>query len=169
MVQYLVKPVTEDYGRCRFADLPCVKPFTGPATVFVSHCWGGRWGDLVAAACAGAEPDRKLWIDIFAVLQWPGNFADLDFRAVIHRCRAVIVAVAPLPGTAVAKGYLGEVGFNGETGQAAEDAYLKSKEYAEVAKVLAFARLWCIGERPNCVFFLKTWSLFFFLERGGRG
>ena len=156
MVLFLIKPATEDFGRCRFADLPWVQPFTGPASVFMSHCWGGRWGDLVAAACAGAEPGRKLWIDIFAVLQWPGNFADLDFRAVICRCRAFIVAVAPLPDTAVAAGFLGKVGFNDKTGQAALDAYLKSEEYAEVAKVLAFARLWCIGERPNCVLFFKT-------------
>jgi len=62
-----VKPATEDHGRCRFADLPFVKPYTGPATVFMSHCWGGRWGDLVAAACAGASKLRIVWIDIFAV------------------------------------------------------------------------------------------------------
>ena len=149
MVLFLIKPATEDYGRCRFGYLPWVKPFTGPASVFVSPCWGGRWGDLVAAACVGAKPGRYVWIDIVAVRQWPGNVADLNFRAVIHRCRAVIVAVAPLPDTAVAKGFLPKVGFNGKTGQAARDAYLKSEEYAEVAKVLAFARLWCIGERPN--------------------
>ena len=67
MVKFLVKPATEDQGRRRFADLDSVKPFTGPATVMVSHCWGGRWGDLVAAACAGARSDRVVWIDIFAV------------------------------------------------------------------------------------------------------
>ena len=134
------------HGRCRFADLPSVLPFTGPATVFMSHCWGGKWGDLVAAACAGAEPDRKLWLDTFAVRQWPGNSRDLNFRAVIRRCRTVIVAVAPLPGTAVAQGSLWEVGFNGQKGQAAQDAYLLSDEYKAVAKVLPFARLWCIGE-----------------------
>ena len=134
------------HGRCRFADLPSVLPFTGPATVFMSHCWGGKWGDLVAAACAGAEPDRKLWLDTFAVRQWPGNSRDLNFRAVIRRCRAVVVAVAPLPDTAVAQGFLPEIGFDGQTGQAALDAYPLSDEYKAVAKVLPFARLWCIGE-----------------------
>jgi hypothetical protein len=39
VVKFLVKPSTEAHGRCRFADLPFVKPFTGPATVFMSHCW----------------------------------------------------------------------------------------------------------------------------------
>jgi hypothetical protein len=28
---------------------------------------GGKWGDLVAAACAGGSTDRIVWIDIFAV------------------------------------------------------------------------------------------------------
>ena len=36
-VQFLVKPVTEGEGRCRFADLPGVRPYTGAATVFMSH------------------------------------------------------------------------------------------------------------------------------------
>ena len=145
-MDFIFKPVTETHGRCRFADLPSVLPFTGLATVFMSHCWGGLWGDLVAAACAGAEPGRFVWIDTLAVRQWPGNSMDLDFRAVIRRCRAVVVAVAPLPDTAVAQGFLQEVGFDGTTGPAAQDAYLLSDEYEAVAKVLPFARLWCIGE-----------------------
>ena len=36
-MQFLVKPVTEGEGRCRFADLPRVRPYTGAATVFMSH------------------------------------------------------------------------------------------------------------------------------------
>lgn len=67
IVQLLVKPATELMGRCRFGDLEAVKPFTGPATVFMSHCWGGRWGDLVVAAASGARKDRIVWIDVFAV------------------------------------------------------------------------------------------------------
>jgi len=73
VVQFLVKPATEKSGRCRLADLPAVKPFTGPATVFASHCWGANWGTLVAALCAGGRHDRFVWLDIFAVLQRPGN------------------------------------------------------------------------------------------------
>ena len=61
VVQHLVKPLTETKGRCRFADLAGVRPFTGAATIFLSHCWGGRWGDLVAAACAGADTRRIVW------------------------------------------------------------------------------------------------------------
>ena len=84
VVQFLVKPATEQHNRCRFAELPLVRRFTGPATVFASHCWGAKWGDLVAAVCAGADKARRVvWIDVFAVRQWPGNGADLDFRGVI--------------------------------------------------------------------------------------
>lgn len=70
VVQFLVKPTTEQFGRCRFADLPAIAPFTGLATVFMSHTWGGRFGDLVAAACKGARTNRIVWIDIFAVSEW---------------------------------------------------------------------------------------------------
>ena len=61
VVQHLVKPATEGEGRCRFAELAAVRGYTGAATVFMSHCWGGRWGDLVAAACAGADTNRIVW------------------------------------------------------------------------------------------------------------
>ena len=61
VVQYLIKPATEGEQRCRFMDLPGVRQFAGAATVFMSHCWGGRWGDLVAAACAGGDTRRVVW------------------------------------------------------------------------------------------------------------
>ena len=38
-------------------------------------------------------------IDVFAVRQWPGNGADLDFRGVLAGCTAAIVAAAPIEGT----------------------------------------------------------------------
>ena len=44
--------------RGRYAQLPAVAPFAGAATVFMSHCWAARWGDLVLAAAHGAAPDR---------------------------------------------------------------------------------------------------------------
>ena len=61
VVRHLVKPMTEREGRCRFAELEHVRPFTGAATVFMSRCWGGWWGDLVAAVCAGADTNRVVW------------------------------------------------------------------------------------------------------------
>ena len=63
----IIKPATAARGRCRYAELDEVAPHTGPATVFMSHCWGAAWGGLVMAACAGARCDRVVWIDLFAV------------------------------------------------------------------------------------------------------
>lgn len=56
------------------------------ATIFMSHCWGATFGDLIGAASHGARKNRRVWIDIFAVRQWPGNEADLNFRDVINCC-----------------------------------------------------------------------------------
>ena len=67
VVRDIIKPATEARGRRRFAELDEVAPHTGPATVFMSHCWGAAWGGLVMAACAGAHKDRVVWIDLFAV------------------------------------------------------------------------------------------------------
>lgn len=72
--------------RCRYVELPDMKEVVGKADTFVSHCWGGKWGDLVAAISEGASLNRRVWIDIFSVRQWPGNQADLDFGAVIETC-----------------------------------------------------------------------------------
>ena len=71
---------------------------------------------------------------MFAVRQWPGNAADLDFRGVLGGCTAAIVVAPPIEGTLLsdAKG-MGE----------ARETFLKSDEYAVVAKVLPFCRLWC--------------------------
>ena len=120
VVQFLVKPATEQLTngqrRC-FADIPGLEPFFGLATVFASHCWGGRWGDLVVAMCAGGSTQRMVWIDIFAVRQWPGNGADLDFRGVIQRSAATMVAVAPpVDGPLTEEGHM----FNAKR----RDAYL---------------------------------------------
>ena len=79
---------------------------------------------------------------MFAVRQWPGNGADLDFRGVLEGCTAAIVAAAPIEGT-----LLNDEDYNGKKGMhsvAAREAFLESDEYAAVAKVLPFCRLWCV-------------------------
>ena len=60
-------------SRCRFVDLPEVraKGCVGEADSFGSHCWGATWGHLVASLADQADPNRRVWIDIFAVRQWP--------------------------------------------------------------------------------------------------
>jgi len=140
VVQYLVKPATENEGRCRFAELASMREYVGAATVFMSHCWGGRWGDLVVATCAGADKKRFVWIDVFAVRQWPGNGADLDFRGVLTGCTAAIVTCAPIEGTLLKDGEEGMSDFK------SREAFLRSDEYAAAAKVLPFCRLWCVVE-----------------------
>ena len=136
VVASIVRPATAAHGRCRFADLPYVQPHTGPATVFISHCWGGRWGDLVAAVVGGAREDRIVWIDVFAVRQWPGNSADINFRGVIQRSRGVLVAASPQ--AVVSERYMSYKEQRKE--------YLASDYHAAALGVLPFCRLWCIVE-----------------------
>jgi hypothetical protein len=93
--QNVVQPMTEA-TRCRYVDLDAMREndsIVGPADIFVSHCWGANFGDLVGAVSQIAEPDAYVWIDIFAVRQWPGNDADLNFRPVVKLCKAFLLCV----------------------------------------------------------------------------
>ena len=75
---------------------------------------------------------------MFAVRQWPGNGADLDFRGVLKGCTAAIVAAAPIEGTLLKE----TDDLSGISKPLAREAFLNSDEYATVAKVLPFCRLW---------------------------
>ena len=134
VVRDIIIPPTRE-TRCRYTDLPFMRSFRGRAKIFLSHCWGSTWGDLVGAACHGADPDRFVWIDIFAVRQWGGNDADLDFRGVIQRCNAVIVAVARV-----------EELTSFLSTREEQDAFLASDAGEAAKKNMAFFRLWCIVE-----------------------
>ena len=93
VVRDIVKPETAEL-RCRYADLPSVRATgaVGEATTFASHTWGAKWGGLVSAlADGGADRSRRVWIDIFAIRQWPGNAADLAFGGVVSRCKSFVV------------------------------------------------------------------------------
>jgi hypothetical protein len=130
----IIVPATTD-TRCRYADLPELNGCFGPATVFISHCWGARFGDLIGAACNGAGTDRVVWIDVFAVRQWPGNVADLDFRGVISRCVALVVSTSPVDGL---KEWMDDSDDR--------DSFLASDEGKSAKKATPFFRLWCIVE-----------------------
>jgi ankyrin repeat protein len=97
VVRDIIQPATKS-TRCRYADLPGMKDnnYFGPATVFGSHTWSAPFGNLVAAVSQGASYNRYVWIDIFAVRQWPGNVADLNFRGVIEDSTAMLVSVSPI-------------------------------------------------------------------------
>jgi hypothetical protein len=77
--------------RCRFTELSQMADKTGPAAVFVSHTWGARFRELAAAIAYALPPDALVWLDIFAVRQWPGNVGDIDFRPVVHKTNALLL------------------------------------------------------------------------------
>jgi ankyrin repeat protein len=142
VVRNIIKPATEK-TRCRYAELKYVQKYFGPARVFISHCWSAKFGDLVMAACQGARFDRYVWIDIFAVRQWPGNVADLDFRGVIGECNAMIVSLSfdhCMEDLREFKSDISDIHkfFNSYDGQQAK-------------KLLAFCRLWCVVELASAV------------------
>ena len=68
VVEDIVKPLTRGSLR-RFADLEEVRATgaVGRADTFVSHCWGAPWGLVVAAVSDHADPERRVWLDCFAV------------------------------------------------------------------------------------------------------
>ena len=91
VVRDVIRPATAA-ARCRYVDLPAVAAAAavGPAATFVCHCWGAQWGTLVAALADGAaDRSRRVWIDVFAVRQWPGAAADANFDGVILRCASL--------------------------------------------------------------------------------
>jgi hypothetical protein len=134
VVRDIIIPATRGI-RCQYTDLPSMTKLRRCAKIFLSHCWGSVWGYLVGATCYGADLDRVVWIDIFAVCQWPGNDADVDFRGVIRRCTAVIVAVVRVEElTTFLSTKSQHVSFlTCDAGEAAKNK-------------MAFFRLWCIVE-----------------------
>eukprot|EP01051_Picozoa_sp_SAG22_P002405 SAG22_NODE_105_length_20045_cov_23.373308_14_plen_978_part_00 len=134
----IIRPLCIIGGRCRFAELPWVMSHVGPADVFISHTWKACWGTLVAAALDGAVAGRKIWVDIVAVRQFPGNEADLDFAGVIERSKAVLMVAQALPGVAG----LEMTGWRPSgrriyPGQAIPD---------EERPLVAATRVWCLAE-----------------------
>ena len=93
----------------------------------------------MAAACVGGDTNRIVWVDVFAVRQWPGNGADLDFRGVLAGCTAAIVSSAPVEGKLTSR----EHNMGSRVSRA---FFLESPEYAAIAKVLPPCRLWCVVE-----------------------
>ena len=108
VVANIIKPATA-HSRCRYIQLPGITgpAKVGPVDIFVSHSWGGVWGDLVAAALNCIDDDNsddssdvcnvptvRVYIDVFAVRQWPGNINDIVFAGVVKDCKTVMVVVS---------------------------------------------------------------------------
>ena len=98
VVYDIVRPATRG-SRLRYADLPDVRRSgaVGRADTFVSHSWGALWGVLVSALADRADRHRRVWIDIFAVRQWEGNSADLQYASVVSRCSSFVICCQASP------------------------------------------------------------------------
>ena len=155
VVRDIIKPATEA-TRCRYSDLPQMDGLFGPAENFISHCWASPFGDLVAAASCGANRKRRVWIDIFAVRQWPGNIADLDFRSVIDsKSMQAVVLSFPIHILSWAQEFsltylLTTILPHDERYSVPKpwtDEFLQALEKdPEARKRLPFKRLWCVVE-----------------------
>ena len=96
VVEKIVKPLSAE-RRCRFTELESEVPpdVLGHVDSFVSHCWGGEWGDLVAAAQHNARFGRRFWVDIFAINQHMSGAHDKKALKVRRR-KGRIVANQPV-------------------------------------------------------------------------
>jgi hypothetical protein len=148
VVRDIVQPATRNRNRCRYAELSEMQKYTGPATIFISHCWAAKWGDLVCAACLGARKDRMVWIDVFAVRQWSGNHADLNFRGVIRQCTAVLVS-----SSIVRKLAEWESDENAENVRKEFVSNTDNKDIQDGKKIIFALRLWCIVEMAAAVMY----------------
>ena len=96
VIRKIIKPETEGL-RCRYVDLPAMKDHVGQASTFISYAQAGRWGDLVAAVSdGGADLERCVWLDVFAIRQWPSSSPDLDFASTIAHCSSFMVVCSSL-------------------------------------------------------------------------
>ena len=140
IIRKILKPATEA-RRCRVVELPEMASFVGPAKTFISYAQAGKWGDLVAAiADGGADLDRCVWIDLFAVRQWPSDKPDLDFASTIEHCSSFMVVCS----------YQKEVDEmdsddvkDGETSIYDLDMSVKRQ--------ICFLRVWCLVEAHKAV------------------
>ena len=146
VVRDIVRPATKK-TRCRYSELPQVIQFTGGAHIFISHCWSAKWGDLVLASVIGARSNRLVWIDLFAVRQWPGNVADLSFRGVIQRANAMIVSVSIIPKLCE----LHQINDSEQRLIALHEYFNTDEEGKMVTRKIFTARLWCVVELASAV------------------
>lgn len=129
--------------RCRFVDLSIFSTsrtsVVGRADTFISHCFSALFGDMVAAICdGGADLNRRVWIDIFAVRQWASVKHDLQFEKVIERCPSFLIICSSLQ----------EVHDGGR--------WDLSSLRPEVQAKIPFFRVWCLYEVFYAAHFHKT-------------
>ena len=105
---------------------------TAPPTIFVSHCWENNFGDVVAACCFGASPDRVVFLDLFSLHQWPGSALDLEsMPSIVQQCAAVIVSFSPC------------ISLQHGT---PPDTFLATRHGAAERARIPICRTWCVSE-----------------------
>jgi len=128
IIRKIIKPQTSS-SRCRYVELDYMKEYVGEAHSFISYAQAGLFGDLVAAVADHADYDRYVWIDIFAVRQWPSDTPDLDFASTIEHCSSFIIICSSVD-------------------LSVPDVFFFSikKIPVSIRKMLCFLRVWCLVE-----------------------
>ena len=88
-----IVPITCD-ERCRFVDLPIMKDnedVVGRADTYILYTRKSKFGDLVTSISDGADPNRRVWLDLFASRQWPCSKTDFFIEYAIQRCPSFLV------------------------------------------------------------------------------
>ena len=132
-----VVPLTSGL-RCRFSELPLFagSGVVGRASIFISHCWGAPFGDMIAAVSEGRDGKEIVWLDILTVRQWPTTKNDLNFEVVIAACPLFVAVCPSLP----------EV-VHSDTAIIALPANVMAK--------IPFFRVWCLYETFYAAHFNK--------------
>ncbi|KAL1520006.1 hypothetical protein AB1Y20_023487 [Prymnesium parvum] len=153
VVSELIKPATRR-TRARFVEtLP--SDAVGRVDVFVSHTWGAPFRELCAAVRhAVGDESAFVWIDIFAVRQWPGNAADVDFRPTVEAAKGFLLVGSDVTALRVIHP---KMVLDGKlhTYEKQPDAVLKIENSKfefenglpkEALSRCAFFRVWCVVE-----------------------
>jgi len=154
VVRLKVRPLTRR-RRCRFTELVEMGDKTGPAAVFVSHTWGARFRELVAAVAYALPPETLVWVDIFAVRQWPGNGGDIDFRPVVYQTNALLLIarhleqVAAITPSAIIHANC-QLDMRGDESATKNLQFVMRNTLRELPSdeltTCAFFRIWCVVE-----------------------
>ena len=107
---------------------------TGQASTFISYAQAGKWGDVVAAILdGGADHNRCVWLDIFAIRQWPSRTPDLDFASTIENCTSFMVVCSSQKAVVDMED---------------NDAYAGKSELLPpgIRRQICFMRVWCLVE-----------------------
>ena len=146
--------------RCRYTELPCMQEGNGehsnvgPAVTYVSHSWGGRYGDLVAAISDCADPNRYVWIDLFAVRQWSSPTPDDRYVETISLCKSfMLVCSCPqelerwqLRGTGTVAASVTASTTGGAADTASAGCGVSTILLDKMKNQMSLFRIWCLAE-----------------------